>query len=201
MLRGEKLGKRFGQRAVFRGLEFAIEVGGVVAVVGSNGSGKSTLLKIVAGLVEPTLGRVTWNETTVGRELGLLCGLSAPDAPVYRELTALENLQFVARLRGLQLDEAQLTEHLERWKLKARRNDFAGDLSSGLRTRLQLAVANLHAPPILLLDEPSANLDEAGRALLHELLNEQRERGIALVATNDPREVELCDTQVTVEVR
>jgi ABC-type multidrug transport system ATPase subunit len=122
--------------------------------------------------------------------------LSAPDAPVYRELTAFENLEFIARVRGCLEAGDALATHLNKWLPRVRHNDPAGDLSSGLRTRLQLAVATLHAPLILLLDEPSANLDDAGRALLHEALDEQRRLGLALVATNDPREAKWCDTRI-----
>lgn len=203
MLVAQKLGKRYGARAVFRDVDFVVERGTVAAVVGANGAGKSTLLKIVAGLVRASAGAVLWHEDAgdqkheiAGADLQWLCGLSAPDAPVYRELTAFENIEFFARVRGRSGVGDRLATHLGKWLPRVRHNDLAGDLSSGLRTRLQLAVATLHAPLILLLDEPSANLDDAGRALLHEALDEQRRLGLALVATNDPREAEWCDTRI-----
>ena len=193
MLRGEKLGKRFGSRIVLRNLDFCVECGQIAAVVGPNGAGKSTLLKIVAGLVAPSAGKVKCD--LIG-EPGLWCGLCAPDAPLPRELSAHENLEFIARLRGLARETPDA--HLDRWQLRARRNDLAGELSSGLRTRLQLAAATMHSPGVLLLDEPSANLDEAGRELLKQLLLDQREHGIALLATNDEREAALCDIRIDV---
>ena len=136
------------------------------------------------------------NAVAAGVELKWLCGLAAPDAPLPRELTVGENVEFVARVRGLPHDARSIAAHLEKFGLGARRDDLTGDLSSGLRARLQLAVSLLHAPPVLLLDEPSANLDEAGRALLRRLLDEQRTRGVALVATNDEREAALCDARI-----
>src|SRR5215210_4167542 len=167
MLVAQKLGKRYGTRTVFRDVNFVVERGTVAAVLGANGAGKSTLLKIVAGLARASVGTVLWREDAgdqkseiAGQDLQWLCGLSAPDAPVYRELTAFENLEFIARVRGSSTTADELATHLTRWLPRVRHNDLAGDLSSGLRTRLQLAVATLHAPPILLLDEPSANLDE-----------------------------------------
>jgi len=193
MLQGENVGKRYGTRAVLRGLNFSLQRGQVAAVVGPNGAGKSTLLKIVAGLVQPSVGQVTCELAGAPR---LWCGLSAPGAPLPRELTARENLEFIARLRGLSL--ASMDAHLDVWHLRPRRNDLTGELSSGLRTRLQLAAATLHAPGVLLLDEPSANLDEAGRELLQALLLHQRVRGVALVATNDDREAALCDVRIEV---
>ena len=198
MLLARKLGKRYGGRIVFRDLEFAVEPGTVAAVVGANGAGKSTLLKIIAGLARPSVGAVAWiNGAGETSNLKWQCGLAAPDAPVYRDLTVGENLEFFAGARGGRHDPGALRAHLKSFALDAREADLAADLSSGLRARLQLAVATLHAPLILLLDEPSANLDAAGRVLLQRVLQEQRARGVALVATNDPRDVELCDMSIT----
>lgn len=198
MLSARKLAKRYGDRVVFRDLDFDVAPSACVAVLGANGAGKSTLLRIVAGLMRPSLGAVTWGETkATAAQLRRYCGLAAPDAPVYRELSVAENLDFFARAGGRPTSAENLQAHLARFELAARQGDLAGDLSSGLRARLQLAVATLHEPPILLLDEPSANLDEAGRALLGDLLQEQRGRGIVLLATNDSRDADRCEAQIT----
>lgn len=189
---------------VFKNLEFSVESGTIAAVLGANGAGKSTLLRLVAGLLRPDAGEIKVQSANAslnvisGAGLRSLCGLSAPDAPLYRELSCLENLEFFAQARGVNHQKEALLSHLEKFALRARRDDLAGDLSSGLRSRLQLAVATLHKPLLLLLDEPSANLDEAGRALLKRVLEEQRGRGIALVATNDSRDLELCDAQIRI---
>jgi heme exporter protein A len=202
-----RLGKRYGARVVFRNLEFSVESGTVAGVLGANGAGKSTLLRIVAGLLRPDAGEIRVSgakspqDVISGADLRALCGLSAPDAPLYRELSCLENLEFFAQVRGADYQSQTLLAHLEKFALRTRRDDLAGDLSSGLRARLQLAVATLHAPAILLLDEPSANLDEAGRTLLKRILEEQRTRGLALVATNDTRDLELCDVQIKVNAK
>jgi heme exporter protein A len=193
------VGKRYGARAVFRNVSFEVESGTVVAVSGANGAGKSTLLRIVAGLVRPTAGRVAWHdESGDDTAPGARCGLAAPDAPVYRELTTLENLEFFATARALPLGRERLREYLRSFGLSGRENDAAGELSSGLRARLGLAVATLHRPAVLLLDEPAANLDEAGREILLRVLEEQRTRGVALVATNDAREAQSYDARIAV---
>lgn len=199
-----RLGKRYGSRVVFKNLEFSVKSGTIAAVLGANGAGKSTLLRLVAGLLRPDAGEIKVQgansslNVISGAGLRALCGLSAPDAPLYRELSCLENLEFFAQARGVNHQSEALLSHLEKFALRARHSDLAGDLSSGLRSRLQLAVATLHQPLLLLLDEPSANLDEAGRALLKRVLEEQRGRGIALVATNDSRDLELCDMQIEI---
>lgn len=205
MLLARNVGKKFGARLVLRGVNFEIERGTVAAVVGRNGAGKSTLLRLVSGLMRLSSGEICWRDSdsaplqsSFEPEMRARCGLAAPDAPLPRELTVGENLEFWSQLRlasNLANREALLL-HLEAWELRERWNDLAGDLSSGLRARLQLAVATLHAPPLLLLDEPGANLDESGRALLQSTLMAQRERGVALIATNDPREAALCDTRI-----
>lgn len=204
VLTAVRLGKRYGARVVFKNLDFLVAGGAVAAILGANGAGKSTLLRLIAGLLRPDAGEikvqgVAQSQSEIaGAQLRALCGLSAPDAPLYRELSCLENLEFFAQARSVDGRSDTLLSHLEKFALRTRRNDLAGDLSSGLRARLQLAVATLHQPPILLLDEPSANLDEAGRALLKCVLEEQRTRGLALVATNDTRDLELCDVQIQV---
>jgi heme exporter protein A len=199
-LQARGLAKRYGARRVFGPLDFDVASGTVVAVVGRNGAGKSSLLKIVAHLERATRGSIGWRDekssAVESEELRALCGLSAPDASWPRELTALENLEFVARVRGLDKSSSDLMAHLEDFGLRGRDASLTGDLSSGLRTRLSLALATLHAPPILLLDEPSANLDEAGRELVQRVLVQQRACGITLLATNDDREVEWCDVRI-----
>jgi heme exporter protein A len=200
MLTLTNLTKRYGYRQVFRDVNCQVDSGQIVAVTGRNGAGKSTLLRIVAGLLRPSAGKVLLTETQIG--------LAAPDAPLYRELTVQENLQFFARSHDVEAASRRFikrqdavstkTAHdidlaLQRFHLAPRRDDLAGDLSSGWRARLQLAVATFAAPKVLLLDEPAANLDEAGHALLWEILEEQRSHGIALVATNDAREAARCD--------
>ena len=190
MLTASRLFKRYESRLVLRDLSFEIAPGSCVAVLGPNGAGKSTLLRVVAGLIAPSRGEVVW----AGKPTRGLCALSAPDAPVYRELTCLENLRFFSG----GADGESLGNHLARWNLAARADDLAGELSSGLRARLGLAVASWFQHPILLLDEPSANLDEAGRALVETLIGAQRARGVTLLATNDARDLAWCDGEVRV---
>lgn len=191
MLQATQLFKRFGDRLVLRALEFQVQPGEVVAIVGANGTGKSTLLRLVCGLLEPTRGTVTWNgQSTRGH-----CALAAPDAPLYRELTCLENMAFFSRLPSTR---EELHQHLSHFELGKRAEDLAGDLSSGLRARLQLAVAAWFQLPLLLLDEPTANLDEGGKDLVRRLVETQRSRGVTLLATNDSRDIKLCDRAINV---
>ena len=193
MLEARQLFHRFESRLVLRDLNFQIAPNRCFAVVGRNGAGKSTLLRVVAGLTTPSRGSVSWNASSTKG----MCALSAPDAPLYRELTCLENLRFFAQNR---VDESELRAHLAKWDLESRAHDFAGELSSGLRARLGLAVASWFELPILLLDEPSANLDEGGRELVARLIDEQKSRGVTLLATNDARDLAWCDGEIRVGI-
>ena len=190
MLIANRVFKRYESRLVLRDLSFEIAPGNCIAVLGPNGAGKSTLLRLVAGLIAPSRGEVLWHDAATRGQ----CALSAPDAPVYRELSCLENLRFFSG----GAENSALTKHLENWNLGQRADDLAGELSSGLRARLGLAVAAWFESPILLLDEPSANLDEGGRELVEKLIKAQRARGVTLLATNDVRDLSWCDGQVRV---
>ena len=202
-LRG--LEHRFGTRRVFGTVEARIEAGQVCAITGANGAGKSTLLRIVAGLLLPLRGEA--NVSMQGERLDALTrrafiGYVAPDLTLYRELTGAENLQFFARLRGISLSREDLIERLTEVGLRGRGKDFVGTYSSGMRQRLKYAFALLARPPILLLDEPTANLDEAGAAIVKNIIEAQRTRpgsGLTILATNEPNETQWGDTLIRLE--
>jgi heme exporter protein A len=192
----DHLAKTYRYRPIFADVCATVQAGETLAITGPNGSGKSTLLRIVCGLTPPTRGqvrlRVDGREVERHERLRYL-GLVAPDLALYDELTALENLEFFARVRGLTCDPAALRQRLAQVGLKGRGNDRVGTFSSGMKQRMKFAYALLHEPPVLLLDEPGSNLDEAGRELVARVIAAQRERGVTLLATNDPQEVTYGD--------
>ena len=182
-------GHRFGRRVLFAGLSATFGPGEVVAVLGANGAGKSTLLKSVAGLLRPAMGRVElrWAGHVLGpRGRRAAVGYAAPDTLPYRALTVRENLAFFARVRGLPAPDSDLAEEVG---LAERLDQPVGELSSGYVQRVRLALALLHRPPLLLLDEPGANLDDPGQAQVAAIVDRQRRRGLCLVAANDPRDI------------
>jgi heme exporter protein A len=188
-----EIAKRFGRRLVLSGVSGSAVAGQVLVITGPNGSGKSTLLNILAGLVRPTKGHVRYFQH--GQELPKsqwfrLLGVCAPDMAVYEELSALENLAFFSRLRGLALPQEALEQLLQRLGLRpADLRRPVGQFSSGMLQRVKLAQALVHQPQVLMLDEPSSNLDPAGHELLAQLVAELAKRCAVIVATNDPREV------------
>ena len=184
----QAVGHRFERRALFAGLTATFRHGDVVAVLGANGAGKSTLLKITAGLTRPTSGEVALargDQRLSAAEHRAQVGYAAPDSLPYRPLTVAENIDFFARLRGVEPEP----DLLARLGLADRADQTVSELSSGYVQRVRLALAVLHQPALLLLDEPGANLDEAGHGLVADVVARQRERGICLIAANDPRDI------------
>ncbi len=192
------LAMRFGRRRLFEGLTVAVEAGAPLAVVGANGSGKSTLLLVLAGVLSPTAGTVRL--TVGGRDVPtderpLRVGLVAPALQLYEPLTARENLAFLAKARGLSGSGTTVDATLDRVGLLERADEPLGTFSTGMRQRMRLAAAVLHRPAVLLLDEPGATLDAAGRALVADLVAEPG--AVVVVATNDPDEAALCPRRLT----
>ncbi len=190
------LGKWFGKRKVFAEINFSLQEKGSLVVTGKNGSGKTTLLKIICGLISPTKGEVLIGEN--GKNLTRdeskdLFGLVMPDLELYGELTALENLVFLSRIRGLNTDKNELSEKIARVGLAERENDLVFSFSSGMKQRLKYAFAWLNDPKILILDEPTANLDQEGISLVDQIISSQKESGILILATNEKADLKYGD--------
>ena len=180
MIRARDLERRFGDKRVIHGLDLDVAERDVLVVVGPNGSGKSTLLGLLAGLLAPTRGSL---EIAVARgEIGLL----AHEALVYRELTALENLDLYGRLYRVPERRERIGMLLERFGLWDVRAERVATYSRGMQQRLALCRALLHDPELLLLDEPYNALDAEGAELLDRELRALAPGRTFLVATHDP---------------
>ncbi len=179
----EGVRRRFGRVRALEPASGRVSAGEVLVVTGANGSGKSTLLRCLAGLLAPDAGTIEHIEAGAAlstAERRARIGLVAPDLAFYDELSAGENLEFFARLRGVPV--ARGAELLERVGLPADR--AAGALSSGMRQRLRWAWALLDRPRALLLDEPFQNLDVEGENTVRSLLDEHLDSGgLAILAS------------------
>ncbi len=198
----EGITHRFDHQWLFRQLSLQAEGGQVVAITGINGSGKSTLLKIVAGVLTPVEGdvRLEVQGTRIEPEdRPYVTGFVAPYLNLYDLFSARENLSFIARARGVSLTDTEIEELLDFVQLRMFADRPLRAYSSGMKQRVKLAAALLTHPPLLLLDEPRTNLDDAGRHLVDAIIARQRASGgITLLATNIPEELEGCDTVLSV---
>ncbi|MBS4030853.1 MAG: ABC transporter ATP-binding protein [Clostridiales bacterium] len=190
------LSKAYSYRKLFTDINVIVPDRSVFVVLGHNGAGKTTFLRILCGLIPATSGEVLFTldgKSLSPREKRAQIGLVSPDLELYGELTAVENLEFFSGVRGLPFTLDRAREILEMVGLKGRGNDYVGTYSSGMKQRMKYAYALLHDPYILVLDEPTTNLDEKGVALVDSVIRRQREKGIVIMATNEPREVSYAD--------
>jgi heme exporter protein A len=180
MIRGREIEKRYGRKRVLRGVDLAVPRGGFAVVTGPNGSGKTTLLRLLAGLALPTRGEL---EVEADRSR---IGYLAHEPLLYRELTAIENLDLFGRLYRISERRERIGMLLERFSLWEARNERVSMYSRGMTQRLALCRALLHDPDLLVLDEPYSALDEDGAALLDRELEELASTRTVVVATHDP---------------
>jgi len=191
----DSLSKRFGTRKVFSEIDFDLATGDSLAVVGRNGSGKSTLVKVLLSLLRPTKGTVKFlNDDVEMDEDQFRSRISfvAPYLNLYDHLTAEENLKFFATVAGDNVTGKEIDQLLARVGLEGRGMDMVAGYSSGMKQRLKYAVALLNKPDFLFLDEPTSNLDEAGKKIVFDLVDEYRAGAIVIVATNEEEEYSLA---------
>ena len=181
--------KRFGAQPVLRKLSLSFAHGEVVLVLGANGAGKSTLLRVLAGLVRPSEGAI---------KLASSCriGLAAHYSFLYGRLSLGENIAMYGSLLGVPRNESD--EMVQRWGISEFVDTPVSELSKGTAAKASLVRALLGKPVVLLLDEPSSNLDERGTAVLREALEEQRGRGLAVVVTHDVSRLQRVATRIIV---
>jgi ABC-2 type transport system ATP-binding protein len=191
---------RDGSRLLLDSVDLTVEAGQSWAVVGSNGSGKSALLRVIAGLCRPSAGRVWvggWNVLERPDRTRRLIGYAADEPGLADRMTALEHLEMVGAQRGLgRADRRAAAESmLQLVDLTSSRESYVGALSRGQRRRLSLALALVHDPPVVLLDDPLAGVDELGRGELVSVLLELRSMGKSLlIASQSPTDVaDVCD--------
>ncbi len=189
--------RHFGRRRALSRLSLTARSGDVLGLLGPNGAGKSTLLGVLATLVAPTTGEVTYGDRPArgwGPALRKHIGLLAHELHLYAELTARQNLTFFAELYGLKPADV-VSAALARAGLVDRADDDVGGFSRGMRQRLALERALLHKPRLVLFDEPFTGLDDrAVSAVADRLRGLAAEGAIVLLATHD---LDLADGLVT----
>jgi heme exporter protein A len=189
------LTRHFGERTVLRGVTLDLAAGQTLAVLGRNGAGKSTLLRILATLLRPHEGGVKLFGEPLPREGWKVrgrIGLLGHEPLLYRDLTGRENLAYHARLHRVAPE--RVDELLDAVGMRERAEDPVRSLSRGMIQRLTIARAVLHAPKLLLLDEPRSNLDPAAGELVEPLIG--RAAGVTRVLTSHDPQAALAEADL-----
>ena len=191
------LTKRFGDRTVVDEIDIRVPKGAIYGFLGPNGSGKTTTIRLICGLLRADAGSGTCLSFDVLRESRKIrnrIGYMTQHFSLYADLTVKENLEFLARLHRVPKVRQAVDRAMSENGLTERRNQLAGQLSGGWKQRLSLAGASLHAPDLLLLDEPTAGVDPKARRDFWERIRELAEGGVtALVSTHYMDEAVQCD--------
>jgi ABC-2 type transport system ATP-binding protein len=195
----EDVARTFGDRTVVEGISFAVEPGTIVGVIGPSAAGKTTTIRMLTGSLRPSRGTVR----VLGRDPAKFrrrdrerIGYMPQQFTLYRDLTASENVDFVASLFGMLWPRRrsrvkQVLKVVELWDARGRR---AGRLSGGQQRRLELACALVHQPDLIILDEPTAGLDPILRETIWAELHRLRDEGrTLLITTQYVGEAEECD--------
>jgi heme exporter protein A len=198
-IEAENITQQFNRRIIFRDVSFRVSSGESLVLTGHNGSGKTTLVRIICQLIRPYRGEVRFlhdNQLIPNEKIYPHIGLVGPYLQLYNNLTALENYTFFARIRGLPVDVPLFRRWMERLGLKGREMDELRTYSSGMLQRVKYVMALFHQPEILILDEPTSNLDEEGTATVYDIMQEQKKEKILILATNEPQEIRFGDREV-----
>ncbi|MCM2591038.1 ABC transporter ATP-binding protein [Rossellomorea marisflavi] len=201
MLEAVELTKHFKKNKVVDGLNLFIEKGETVGLLGPNGAGKSTTISMISTLISPTDGDVRLKNESVLRDpqpLREVLGVVPQEIALYTDLTAKENLEFFGRINHLKggLLKERVAQVLDQIGLTERKNDIVKTFSGGMKRRLNIGVALLHEPEILIMDEPTVGIDPQSRSyILEQVKRLNQEKGMTIIYTSHyMEEVEfLCD--------
>lgn len=200
MIAIENLVKRYGAFTAVDGVSLEVAAGEIHGFLGPNGAGKTTTIRMIAGLLQPTAGRIVVNGQDLARDpeaaksaLGFI-----PDRPfIYEKLTAREFLRFHGGLYGLDgaALEARASEMLELFELQRWQDELVESFSHGMKQRLVMGAAFLHRPQAVLVDEPMVGLDPRGARLIKDVFRRMADHGVAILMSTHTLEVaqEMCD--------
>lgn len=197
----ENIEKKFNHRQIFREINFELNNVDSLVITGANGTGKTTLVRIISGLLSPTGGKINYyqKDQKISHEAVYnRIGLVGPYLQLYKDLTAWENLSFFAKARDGKVNTARILELMEYVGLAGREHDALKTYSSGMLQRVKYVAALYHHPEVLILDEPTANLDEKGKHLVYDIIEEHKQRHTVIIATNEAAEIKFGAKRVEV---
>ncbi len=185
MLQIKNLSKSFGQRTVLQDLSLHIAKGEVYGLLGANGAGKTTTINIICNLLKADRGTVLIDGQPVSEQTKSLIGIAPQENLLYKVLSCQENLEFFGRIYGLsgQVLRKRVRECLEAVNLSDRASSSVETLSGGMQRRINIAVALVHQPKLVILDEPTTGLDIETRYEIWHLIQQLQQQGITILLT------------------
>jgi ABC-2 type transport system ATP-binding protein len=185
MLEIHNLTKSYGKRVVLQNLNLEVKAGEIYGLLGPNGAGKTTTINIICNLLKADSGIVKINQKSVSKATKAWIGVAPQQNLLYQNLTCAENLEFYGQIYGLsgQKCQKQIVASLEAVSLLERANSTVHTLSGGMQRRLNIAVALVHQPKLLILDEPTTGLDIEARYVIWELIENLRRQGMTILLT------------------
>lgn len=205
MITVKDIHKTYGTQPVLTGMNFTIENGKIVGLLGPNGSGKTTMIRLLNGVILPDRGEMSINgfsPSIDGHTIRQMSGIVTESAGLYHEMSGEDNLTFFGEVYGITKVKERVRELLNEFDLYDHRTKMVGAYSTGMKKRLALAKALLHKPALLFLDEPTNGLDPDGiRDVMHYLkkLN-QNEKTTILICSHVLHQLEdICDSYVFME--
>ena len=202
MLIVNDLTKRYGRVLALDGVAFDVKPGEIVGFLGPNGAGKTTTMRAIMGLVSLDRGTVTWNGKSVDSDVRQRYGYMPAERGMYQRMKVRDHLVYYATMCGLRESSGTVVDRwLERLGLTDRAGDAVQNLSSGNQQRVQLALALINEPELLVLDEPFSGLDPIAAKTLSDVLREQVERGAALLLSSHQLDLvaDVCSSVVIVD--
>jgi ABC-type multidrug transport system ATPase subunit len=193
--------KRFHNEWIFKNLDLELSSGDTLAITGGNGSGKSTLLKCLSGAIPLTSGTIQYQagSTQISEEHWFRSlALATPYLELPEEFTLSEVINFHFQFKN-PLQNRTNTEILEVLGLEKHKSKAISQFSSGMKQRVKLALAIFSEVPLLLLDEPTTNLDTQGLSWYLKLIQQYSPGRILVICSNDPREYDFCEKKITLE--
>lgn len=202
-LTAESVNKTFGRRLIFKDISFKLNSSAIFGIAGPNGSGKSTLVKIVANLLSPSSGKL--HHKLDGNEikpenLHNHIGLVSPYLVLYDEFSAYENLNYFSEIRDIHFNKEKIDDLLNKFLLYNRKDDLVKTYSSGMKQRLKFIFALMHSPQLIILDEPTSNLDDEGKEVVYKLVEEEGEKNIIVIASNEKSDLNLCSDIIDLNI-
>jgi ABC-2 type transport system ATP-binding protein len=198
VLRVEGLKKRYGDTIALDGVTLAVEAGEMFGFVGANGAGKTTTMRIIMGVLAADGGEVRWNDLPIDLDTRRRFGYMPEERGLYAKMRVGEQIAYFGRLGGLTASQAAKSadDLMERLGIIERRGDDVGNLSLGNQQRVQLAVALVHDPRVLVLDEPFSGLDPIAVDALADVLAERKASGVPVIFSSHQLDLveRVCDS-------